>query len=402
MCIRDSHAPGAPADGARGVRPFPARAAPRLPARRRGATGGPGRAAVTAGTSVEQSAGTVAVVGTGLIGTSVALALRDTGRRVLLVDRDAGRLALAVDRGAGECWDGGEPVWHTVLAVPPAAVAGELRRLQDRELSATYSDVASVKVAPQWAAEAAGADLTTFCGGHPVAGRERGGPAAARHDLFVGRPWVLTPGSLTGRPARAAAAEVARACGATVVEMSPVEHDRALGLVSHVPQLVASLLAARLADAPELAVSLAGQGLRDTTRIAASDPRLWAEVVDANAGPVLEVLEAYAADLDDLLAALRSGAGEGRGAGPVGGLAPEAVAEVVRRGNAGRARLPGKHGVPSGEFATVPVVVEDAPGRPVGVAELAVQPDGVDRLLAVLRARGWAVYAPDPAVERTR
>ena len=383
---------------------------------------------MTAGTSVEQSAGTVAVVGTGLIGTSVALALRDTGRRVLLVDRDAGRVALAVDLGAGECWDGAEPVWHTVLAVPPAAVAGELRRLQDRELSATYSDVASVKVAPQWAAEAAGADLTTFCGGHPVAGRERGGPAAARHDLFVGRPWVLTPGSSTGGPARAAAAEVARACGATVVEMSPVEHDRALGLVSHVPQLVASLLAARLADAPELAVSLAGQGLRDTTRIAVSDPRLWAEVVDANAGPVLEVLEAYAADLDDLLAALRSGAGEGRGAGPVGGLAPEAVADVVRRGNAGRARLPGKHGVPSGEFATVPVVVEDAPGRlarlfadadaagvniedvgiehapgrPVGVAELAVQPDGVDRLLAVLRARGWAVHAPAPAVERTR
>lgn len=370
---------------------------------------------MTAGTPVEQSAGTVAVVGTGLIGTSVALALRDTGRRVLLVDRDAGRLALAVDLGAGECWDGAEPVWHTVLAVPPAAVAGELRRLQDRELSATYSDVASVKVAPQWAAEAAGADLTTFCGGHPVAGRERGGPAAARHDLFVGRPWVLTPGSSTGGPARAAAAEVARACGATVVEMSPVEHDRALGLVSHAPQLVASLLAARLADAPELAVSLAGQGLRDTTRIAASDPRLWAEVVDANAGPVLEVLEAYAADLDDLLAPLPS-------------PAPEAVADVVRRGNAGRARLPGKHGVPSGEFATVPVVVEDAPGRlarlfadadaagvniedvgiehapgrPVGVAELAVQPDGVDRLLAVLRARGWAVHVPAPAVERMR
>lgn len=370
------------------------------------------------------AAGPIAVVGTGLIGTSIALALRAAGRRVLLADRDPTRVALAVDLGAGERWDGVEPVEHAVLAVPPAAVAGELVALQGKALAATYSDVASVKVVPQRAAQAAGADLTSYCGGHPVAGRERGGPAAARADLFLDRPWVLTPETVTGSAARTAAAAVAQTCGAIVVEMTPAEHDRALGLVSHVPQLVASLLAARLLDAPESAVSLAGQGFRDTTRIAASDPGLWGEVIAANPSPVLAVLEDFAADLDVLLTALRpvaAGAPAGvTGTAPAGRV-PETVADAVRRGNAGRSRLPGKHGVRVAGFATVPVVVEDAPGRlarlfadaevagvniedigiehapgrPVGVVELAVRPDGVPRLLAVLGARGWAVHAPD-------
>lgn len=378
-------------------------------------------------TAAAAAGGPVAVVGAGLIGTSIALALRDVGRRVLLADRDPARVALAADLGAGERWDGVEPVDHAVLAVPPAAVAGELVALQRKELAATYSDVASVKVAPQCQAAAAGADLASYCGGHPIAGRERGGPAAARADLFLGRPWVLTPEPVTGTAARDAAAAVAQACGAIVVEMSPAEHDRALGLVSHVPQLVASLLAARLLAAPESAVSLAGPGFRDTTRIAASDPALWGEVIAANPGPVLAVLEDFAADLDVLLAALRPASGgapatgDVPGAGPVGRV-PTAVADAVRRGNEGRSRLPGKHGVRAAGYATVPVVVEDAPGRlarlfadaevagvniedigiehapgrPVGVVELAVRPDGVPRLLAVLSARGWAVHAPAP------
>lgn len=354
------------------------------------------------------TASAVAVVGTGLIGTSVALALRTAGVRVLLADRDPARLGLACELDAGRPWDQIEPVDHVVLAVPPSVLAAALRSLQMRELGRTFSDVASVKVAPVVEAEALGCNMATFCGGHPIAGRERNGPSAARPDLFQGQLWVLTPGPHTDATAREAAEWVARTCGARPVEMTPAQHDRALGLTSHVPQLVASLLAARLREAQEITVELAGQGLQDTTRLAASDPKLWADVVASNAEPVRGVLAELAGDLDQLLHALASEDAADR---------RHAVADLVARGNAGRRRLPGKHGV-AATFVPVPVVVEDAPGRlaqlfadtaaagvnvedlvlehapgrPLAVAEIAVRPADANRLAAALTRAGWSVH----------
>ena len=246
------------------------------------------------------------VVGTGLIGTSVALAAADRGVRVLLHDRDPASVALAEQLGAGRAWDGAEVADLVVLAVPVGAVGAAAADVAARLPHATLTDVGSVKRLPQDALAAAGLG-ERFCGGHPVAGRERGGAAAARPDLFEGRPWVLTPTRATGVRAHARARWLAETCGAEPVWSDPDEHDAALGLVSHTAQLVASLLAARLADASDLALQVAGTGLRDTTRLAASDPVLWAGIAAANRAPVAAALTGLRTDLDALLDALSAG-----------------------------------------------------------------------------------------------
>jgi prephenate dehydrogenase len=371
--------------------------------------------------------GRVLVVGAGLIGTSVALALRSAGVSVWLADRDPARRDLACALDAGVPWQEGLRVDHAVLAVPPGAVAEVLVALQKADAAATYSDCASVKLRPQVEVESVGAEVSSFCGAHPVAGRERPGAAGARSDLFVGRAWVVTPSPATSAQALGDAMGVATACGASVTVMPPDVHDQALARVSHVPQLVASLLAARLLDDHVGAAELAGQGLRDTTRIAASDPALWADIVASNAGPVAAVLDELARDLERLRAALPAG----NGPQPVGGgdAAPDevlaavrgAVRDVVSRGNAGRARLPGKHGALGSSYTSVPVVVEDepgtlarlfadcaasgvnvedvhlehAPGRARGVAEVLVAPAHAATLAERLAASGWRVHLPE-------
>jgi prephenate dehydrogenase len=350
----------------------------------------------------------VVIVGTGLIGTSVALALRDSGAELLLADHDAAALRMAVELGAGSALpEEGQPAGLAVLAVPPAAVAGTLQEAQKRGLARFYTDVGSVKAGPLAEAAELGCDLTCFVAGHPLAGRERSGPAAARADLFLGRPWALCPTEESAPEAVAAVTALVRACGAEPLTVDAVEHDRAVALVSHAPHVVAAAMAARLDAAPDVALGLAGQGVRDVTRIAAGDPRLWIGILTANAEPVAEVLDAVATDLAIAAALLRDRSD----------AAATHVIDLLRRGSAGRARIPGKHGGRPSVYAIVSVVVPDSPGElarlfqavgdagvniedfaiehspglPVGVAELSVKPDAAERLATELRTRGWSV-----------
>lgn len=359
--------------------------------------------------SVDSRLERVLVVGAGLMGTSVALALTATGVEVHLVDHDLAALALAVDLGAGTDRPPiGDPD-VVVLAVPPAAVARVLADVQRLYPSSTFTDLSSVKSRPQAEAESLGLDLTRYVGGHPMAGRERTGAGAARADLFEGRPWVLTPGPTTSPAALRLVEELVRRCRADLVVMSPERHDRAVALVSHAPQVLASLMAARLEPSDPDLVALAGQGLRDVTRIAASDPALWTEILTANAPFVSAVLDGVAADLAEVRAALAA-ADTAEGAA--------AVAALLARGNAGRARLPGKHGAPAATYTAVPVVlpdrpgelarifdaagdaginvedvsIEHSPGQPVGLVELSVRPEAATALAEALRRRGWAVH----------
>ncbi len=353
------------------------------------------------------------VVGTGLMGTSVALALRARGVTVFLQDRDSEIAALAAALGGGEVRTGSEePADIGILAVPPAAVGRVLGELQAAGAARAWTDLASIKGNAQRDVETH-ADPSSYVGGHPLAGRERSGPGAARIDLFAGRPWVLTPSAVSSEAALAAALTVVELCEATPVLMDPTTHDRAVALVSHAPQVLASLVAARLVGADPVAAGLAGQGIRDVTRIAASDPGLWSEILAGNAAAVAEVLTALAADLDTVVDALRSIAD--------GQETPDAVAAVtdaIRAGNLGRAQLPGKHGEPPLPVVAVPVLVPDkpgelarlltdvgaaginledmridhSPGQPAGLVELAVRPAVAEVLVAELRSRGWAVY----------
>jgi prephenate dehydrogenase len=359
--------------------------------------------------------GTVRVVGTGLLGTSVALGLRACGTRVLLADPSPTALALARDLGAGEPDPGGVPVDLVVVAAPPDVIAQVVRRELEAHPEATVTDVASVKSGPAEALAAAGADLARYVGGHPMAGRERSGPVAARSDLFLGRPWVVCPTPRSDPERVDAVRGLVAALGATAVVMAPDEHDEAVALVSHLPQVAASLVAARLRHAAEPSLGLAGQGLRDLTRIAGSDPMLWAQILSANARPVATMLRELRTDLDRMLTALESlGTPDDRDGGP-GGLAE--VARLVADGNAGRDRIPGKHGTAPTAYAVVTALLPDrpgqlarlfqdigdaainveefslehAPGQMLGLAQVSVLPAAREALEQALTERGWRV-----------
>jgi prephenate dehydrogenase len=369
----------------------------------------------------------VLVVGAGLIGTSVALALRERGAQVWLTDADEATARLAADLGAGsvvaDLRDAKGIADGAVLAVPPAAVAATLAQAQDCAVANWYTDVASVKRLPVTRARELGCEMSCYVPGHPLAGRERHGPAAARADLFLGRTWALCPLPETSPAALEAVTALVTACGADPVRADPDTHDRWVALVSHAPHLVAAAMAARLAPSsvPADALRLAGQGLRDVTRIAAGDSALWTQILTANAGPVAEVIAEVA---EDLAAAARALSASADALDPLDLLdalnAPPDPADVpvlLDRGRAGAARIPGKHGGQPRNFTVVQVVIADRPGElarlfnaagaagvniedvriehspglPVGVAELSVRPDQSAALLAAMDAGGWPV-----------
>ncbi|MEX2985205.1 prephenate dehydrogenase [Streptomyces sp. C36] len=357
---------------------------------------------------------TALVIGTGLIGTSAALALAGRGVQVHLVDHDPAQARTAAARGAGTDQAPEGRVDLAVVAVPPAHVADTLAEAIRGGIARAYLDVASVKGGPRRELEAMGCDLTGYLGTHPMAGRERSGPMAATADLFEGRPWVLTPTRETDTEVLNLALELVALCGAVPVVMDADAHDRAVALVSHTPQLVSSLVAARLQDADETAVRLCGQGIRDVTRIAASDPRMWIDILSANPGPVADVLAGIAADLDETVTALRALESSDEDT-RLGGAA--GIEDVLRRGNTGRSRVPGKHGAAPAAYETVTVLIGDQPGelarifadagragvniedvriehatgQQAGLIQLMVEPAAVTGLTAALRDRGWAV-----------
>lgn len=360
----------------------------------------------------------VLVLGTGLVGSSVGLALRPLGVDVVVVDPSPTVQALAADLGAGREPGAGEVLAPdlVVVAAPPDVTADVVLTALQRYPDALVTDVASTKQGIVAAVEAgAGSAAGRYVGGHPLAGRERSGPLAARGDLFLGRPWVLTPTPRTERRTTATAAGLVHALGGLLVELEPQAHDDAVAVVSHVPQVLASLVAGRLVGAGQRAVSLAGQGLRDVTRIAASDPVLWAQILSSNARPLARQLRAVREDLDAVIAALEELDVEAGGDVVRG---PRAVlAGLIADGNSGRSLVPGKHGAAPTLYATVHVLVPDrpgelarlfvaigdvgvsvedvriehTPGRASGVAELAVLPASRDLLVGSLRALGWSV-----------
>jgi prephenate dehydrogenase len=351
--------------------------------------------------------GPVRIVGAGLLGASIGLALRARGVDVILSDISPSTVTLAVDYGAGRVAAEGDNPELIVVCVPPDVVATTVAAELLAYPNALVTDVASIKLAPLEELRALGVDLSRYIGSHPMAGRERGGAVSARADLFVGRPWVLA-----GHPEityrRAAAVEdLALDLGAIPIEMDVAEHDSSVALVSHVPQVVSSLLAARLRDAPDTAVSLAGQGLRDTTRIASSAPGLWVQILAANADQVVGVLGDLRDDLDRVIRALNDPNAPG---------ARRTLAESLAAGNAGVARIPGKHGQAK-QFSQIIVKIDDTPGQlarlfaeigeaginiedlrlehspgaQIGLAEISVLPEVEQRLVQELETLGWKI-----------
>ena len=351
--------------------------------------------------------GPVLNVGVGLLGTSVGLGLRGRQIETILSDASPTNLRIAIDYGAGRAAQPDDQPQLIVVCVPPDVTAEIVARELEAYPGAIVTDVASVKLAPLAELRQRGADISRYIGSHPLAGREKGGPLSGRADLFIGRPWVVAAHDAISYQQAGALDDLILDLGAIVVEMTPEEHDLGVALVSHVPQVISTLMARRLTGAAHSSLNLAGQGLRDVTRVAASDPDLWVQILGANAGPVRDVLLAYREDLDRFIDALEDPAKPG---------AQRQIAEELGGGNAGVARLPGKHGQDR-RFSSMVVMVNDQPGQiahllndigdlgvnledlrlehspgaQIGLAEISVLPEAVTSLTEELAARGWRI-----------
>lgn len=357
----------------------------------------------------------VLIVGTGLLGTSIGLGLRAAGVEVLLTDPSPSAQAVAEDIGAGRSLTADHQPGTVIVAAPPDVTGDEIINALQRWPEAVVLDIASVKTAiANHLAEAisdgriTSQDAQRYIGTHPMAGRERSGPVAARGELFTAAPWVLCKTPATPQYVIDVASDVARLLGATIYHMSAEEHDAAVAQISHLPQIAASLLASRLQDTSAQALQLAGNGLRDTTRIAASDASLWVQILTANADQILPELYGMKADLDRLINTLNA---------PYATGSRLDVAQLMDEGNRGQARIPGKHGGPAQSFALVTVLIDDTPGAmvsalqavaeagvnvedlrmehssgyQVGMLEISVVPGHKKHLVASLTALGWKV-----------
>ena len=240
-----------------------------------------------------------AVVGTGLIGGSIGLALRRRGWHVTGDDRDGAVAARALELGALDAVGTDPGAEVTFLATPVRAVADAAKQAL-AATSGTVTDVGSVKASIVHAV-----DDPRFIGGHPMAGSEQEGVDGADADLFAGAVWVLTPTAATDDRALTALRDVITELGAVVVSLAPDHLDALVAVVSHVPHLTAASLM-RMADdrATEhrALLRLAAGGFRDMTRIASGHPGIWPDICAENRTAIVDVLDGLLASLAEVRA----------------------------------------------------------------------------------------------------
>jgi prephenate dehydrogenase len=238
------------------------------------------------------------VVGTGLIGGSIALGLRRRGWHVTGRDADTGRAEEALATGVVDALGDDPEAEVAFVATPAASVAGVARLLLNdtaRRADAVVTDVSGVKTAIVGAA-----DHPRFIGGHPMAGSEQVGLRGADPGLFEGAVWVLTPTPATDLESFDRLKSVVMSLGADVLVLSAADHDRLVAVVSHVPHLVAATLmnaASAGAEQDGALLRLAAGGFRDMTRVAAGHPGIWPDICAENAVPIVDALDALVADL---------------------------------------------------------------------------------------------------------
>ena len=348
------------------------------------------------------------VVGTGLIGGSVGLALAAQGWEVRGRDLDPARSEAAIARGALHEVGDDPDAEIAFVATPSSAVAGVARALLDdpsRRPDLVVTDVSGVK-----AAVVAAVSHPRFVGGHPMAGSEQVGLDGADGELFTGAVWVLTPTPRTDLGAFAYVRDVVTSLGADVVVLSPEDHDRLVAVVSHVPHLVAAtLMNAAAQDAEEDAVllRLAAGGFRDMTRVAAGHPGIWPDVCADNAAAIVSSLDHVIEDL----AAMRD---------RVAGADRAGLLEALRRASSARRHLPARGARPE-RLTELRVPVSDREGvlaeitsvagdlginiydieiahsaeGPRGVLLLVVDADEAAKLRDAVAARGYRATAQD-------
>jgi prephenate dehydrogenase len=356
-------------------------------------------------TSWSAEYGPVLIVGVGLIGASVGMALIRAGVETYVTDADPTVAHVAASRGAGSDAQPPSSPGLVVVATPPEQLGAEIAAALTTYREAVVTDVGSVKGRPLEQLAGFGLDIGRYVGGHPMAGSERSGPLASAADLFDGRTWAVVDRPDCAEWAVARVAALAEVCGARVVRLTTDEHDLAVARISHLPHLLAALTARQLTDAPAEHLALSGQGVRDVTRVAAGDPGLWQQIVTANADALRFLLLQVREGVDELLDSLAAGDGV-------------RVERLLAAGVAGTAAIPGKHGGPTQVLVPVTVAIPDEPGalaklfadvgavgvniedlridhdpaRAYGHVEIDVAAAAADGLVASLADRGWAAH----------
>lgn len=344
----------------------------------------------------------VCIIGSGLIGTSIGLALSQKGVSVTMLDKDSRTqgIAQALMGNQGGEISGAELV---ISAVPVSAFSMVISDLERANFKSVFIDVVSIKAKPVLEVRESSLSVSHFLPTHPMSGREFSGAESARADLFEGRPWMIDSAGVDQKAVLWGKALI-EAIGAAVIDMPAADHDQAVALVSHLPQLISSLLAKQLAGNPASWLELSGAGLRDMTRIAASDSSLWKEIIAANSAAIAPLLKSLALDLNSLISNIES---------------ESFIAAVIKDGQSGRALIPGKHGGKAREYTYLPIVIADkpgqlaaifdecakvsvniedlsiehSPGQETGLITLAVSHADANTLKAHLESEGWDVHA---------
>lgn len=287
----------------------------------------------------------VRIVGSGLIGTSIGLGLVQRGIAVETVDSDSLAQSLAKDLIGGVVVVDPELV---IFALPTSRLSHVIQGEIAINPQSTFMDVGSVKNEVVLQVKTIAGLSTRFLPTHPMAGREIGGAGSARADLFQGRSWILTPEADCSPESKNLVLELISLLGATPIELSAQDHDAAVAKISHLPQIAASLVAKQLIGTPTEWMELAGQGLRDTTRIAGSDEKLWKDIIHSNRAEISELLISLQNDLTQMIESLDD---------------PVKIAELIAAGRDGKAMIPGKHGGKAREYSFLPIVIDDKPGQ---------------------------------------
>ena len=344
----------------------------------------------------------VVIIGAGLIGTSIGLAAIKNGLTCTFVDSNPRHQALASQLCGveeGTFVDGQVDLVVVATTVPEVAnvVLGALNKYQ----KAIVIDIGSIKtkVLLEVSSKVPSNVLSRYLGTHPMAGREITGPEGARSDLFAGRAWAICPHEHSNQADVEIIEELIRSFGATAYQMKSETHDEQVALVSHLPQLLASLLAGSLHGE----LSLAGQGLRDMVRIADSDPVLWSGILSGNQQAIKPLLRQISKQIDQLIDL---------------NLSRESVERVIAAGVVGKSTIPGKHGGVDRDYAKLPVVISDKPGQlaalfaicgeigvniedlsiehspaqATGLITLFVAQGDLSTLISELSGRGWEVH----------
>jgi prephenate dehydrogenase len=355
----------------------------------------------------------VHIIGAGLLGGSIALALSEAGWRVSVEDATAESTAESVEKLAlAHLQLEVHQIDVVIVSVPISANAATIKRALESYPNAIVIEISSVKTKSLPDVETNPLTYSRFVSSHPFAGKETHGASNANVALFQDRVWAICRGSYLTESSKAVALRVLQDCGAIPVEIEMQDHDKVVAYTSHLPQIIATLLSSQMEHLPEDLLRLSGNGLSDMTRLALSSPQLWTEIVTSNATNLHSILDQMKKSIEDFQVS----------------LSEENIEHIHHQfvlGKDQKKRLPGKHGEVFQDFAKVEVQILDQPGelaklfhtafveeiniedlrinhalgRNLAILEVFISKNDVSRFTDVLLKDGWKVRSIQNSTE---